>query len=121
MSNKENALSFLKMVTSGQIDEAYAKHVDLNGKHHNVHFPKGFPILRDAMKESDVMFPNKQFDIKNVIAEGDMVAVHSNVILNPTTNVAVVHWFRFENNKIVEMWDVGQLLPPDMPNEDGAF
>lgn len=30
-------------------------------------------------------------------------------------------YFRFENNKIVEMWDVGQLIPENMLNEMGMF
>jgi len=29
--------------------------------------------------------------------------------------------FRFEGGKVVELWDIGQLLPNDSPNADGAF
>jgi predicted SnoaL-like aldol condensation-catalyzing enzyme len=121
MNNKELALAFLKLIISGQIDEAYSKYVDLEGKHHNVYFPKGFPSLRDALKENHLQFPNKQFYIKRAIAEGEMVAVHSNVILAADKNIAVVHLFRFRENKIVEMWDCGQMIPADSPNQDGAF
>ena len=34
---------------------------------------------------------------------------------------AVVHFFRFEKGRIAEMWDVGQEIPSDSPNENGMF
>ncbi len=37
-----------------RIDEAYEKHVNLIGKHHNAHFPAGFPELKMAMIENHV-------------------------------------------------------------------
>jgi len=35
--------------------------------------------------------------------------------------VAVVHIFRFENGKVVELWDLGQQMIKDSPNENGLF
>ena len=34
---------------------------------------------------------------------------------------AIIHIFRFQDNQIVEMWDVGQAVPEDSPNENGVF
>src|SRR5262249_13848809 len=34
---------------------------------------------------------------------------------------AVVHIFKFEGNLIVELWDMGQAVPEDSPNENGMF
>ena len=34
---------------------------------------------------------------------------------------AVVHILRFEEGKIAEMWDVGQEIPRDCPNQLGMF
>jgi predicted SnoaL-like aldol condensation-catalyzing enzyme len=34
---------------------------------------------------------------------------------------AVVHIVRFDGEKIAEMWDVGQAVPADSPNENGMF
>jgi predicted SnoaL-like aldol condensation-catalyzing enzyme len=36
-------------------------------------------------------------------------------------DVAVVHIFRFDGDKVVELWDLGQLLSKDSRNERGAF
>lgn len=34
---------------------------------------------------------------------------------------AIVHIFRFQNGQIVEMWDIGQQIPENSPNENGMF
>ena len=120
--NKKVALQFLKLVVKGKIDEAYKKYVDFKGKHHNLFFPAGFVALKDAMKQAHVQFPNKKFTTKNVLADKDLVAVHSKMVLKPgEPGIAVVHLFRLKKEKIVEMWDCGQAIPENCPNTDGAF
>lgn len=121
-AKKEVAVQFLKLVVAGHIDEAYVKYVDMKGKHHNPFFSAGFPALQKAMNENHAQFPNKQITVKSVLADGELVAVHSELVLTPGGNtMAVVHIFRFKGSKIVEMWDCGQPLPADSPNKDGAF
>ena len=121
-ARRQAAKQFLQLVVAGQIDEAYQKHVDLNGKHHNPLFAEGFPALKKAMIENHVQFPNKQLLVKNVLSDGELVAVHSQIVLRPgEPSIATVHLFRFGGDKIVEMWDVGQAVPGDSPNRDGAF
>lgn len=121
-AHKQAAVQFLQLVVAGRIDEAYDKHVDLRGKHHNPFFPAGFPALKKAMIENHVQFPGKQLIIKNVLGDGDLVAVHSHIVLRPgETGIAAVHVFRFQSDTIVEMWDCVQPVPADSPNKDGAF
>ena len=120
--NKELATKFLKEVVSGKIDEAYERYVDMHGKHHNVFHAAGFGALKQGMKENHVQFPNKEIHIKQIICEGDLVAAHSHVILKKgETEINVVHILKFKNDKIIEMWDCGQVLQPNSPNKDGAF
>ncbi|MBS3138649.1 nuclear transport factor 2 family protein [Candidatus Woesearchaeota archaeon] len=116
MKNKDSAVDFLKLCVAGKVDEAYQKYVDMTGKHHNPFFPKGFQALKEAMKQN----PAKQLTVKHVLEDGDVVAVHSHVVV-PERDVAVVHLFRFKNGKIIEMWDCGHEIPKDSPNKDGAF
>ena len=121
-ARKQAAVQFLKLVVSGKIDEAYQKHVDPKGKHHNPFFPAGLPTLQKGMKENQDQFPNKQINVKNVLGDGDCVSVHSELVMAPGGNrMVVVHIFRFQGDKIVELWDCGQQIPPDSPNKDGAF
>jgi predicted SnoaL-like aldol condensation-catalyzing enzyme len=119
---KDAAVQFLKLIAAGRVDEAYQKHVDMRGKHHNAFFPAGFSALQKAMIENHVRFPNKKLTVKHVVCDGDLVAVHSHIVLRPDEKgVAAVHVFRFEGGRIVEMWDIGQPVPADSPNMDGAF
>lgn len=67
-------------------------------------------------------FPNKQFTILHVLGDGDFVAVHSNLVLETnTTELSVVHLFRFKDGRIAELWDIGQAIPADSPNTDGLL
>jgi hypothetical protein len=49
-ANKKAAVHFLKLIVSGNIDEAYQTYADMSGKHHNPHFPSELPALQRAMK-----------------------------------------------------------------------
>jgi predicted SnoaL-like aldol condensation-catalyzing enzyme len=121
-AHKESALDFLHLVVAGNIDEAYAKYVNMYGKHHNVHYSAEFSSLKRGMIENYAQFPNKRLMVKNVLGDGDLVAIHSNIVLKlGEPGIATVHIFRFEEGKIIEMWDIGQAIPIDIPNRMGAF
>jgi len=50
------------------------------------------------------------------------VVTHSRVQQKPSDlGAAVVHIFRCENGKIVELWDLGQPVPEESPNQYGMF
>ena len=120
--NKDKAVEFLKLVTSGKIQEAYDKYVDMTGKHHNPHFPGDFASLKLGMEQNEQQFPNKKYEIKETLEDGDLVAVHGKVQLNRELSIAVVHILKFKNGKIVEMWDIGQEVPQKPTrNQNGMF
>ncbi len=121
-SNKQAAVEFLQMVIAGRIDDAYAKHVDMRGRHHNAYFAAGFSALKQGMLENHVQFPHKRMAVQHVLGDGDLVAVHSHIVPDPSqAGVAAVHLFRFNAGRIVELWDCGQPVPADSPNTDGTF
>jgi predicted SnoaL-like aldol condensation-catalyzing enzyme len=120
--NKDAAVSFLKMASSGEVREAYAKFVGPGFRHHNPYFEGSAETLMAAMEENARDNPNKTLDVKRAIAEDDLVAVHSHIRLKPEDRGgAVVHLFRFENHRIVELWDLGQEVPEQSPNQYGMF
>ena len=121
-SRKESAVQFLQLVVSGHVDEAYQRFVDMHGKHHNPYFPAGLPSLKKAMSDDNVQSPTKKLTVKNVLGDGNLVAVHSHLVMRTgEKGMIVVHLFRFDGNKIAEFWDCGQQIPADSPNKDGAF
>lgn len=119
---KEQAVDFLQRIILGEIDEAYEKYVSPDLLHHNPYFAGDADSLKKAMKENDGMSPNKMLEVKQVLEDGELVTVFSHIKQNPEDlGAAVVHIFRFASGKIVEMWDVGQPVPEDSPNENGMF
>ena len=120
MSNKEIATQFLKICAREGAAKAFELYVNPNFTHHNQYFPGDRASLMNAMIESDQKMPNKEFNIKHVFENGDKVAVHSQVIKD-AMEIAVVHIMRFENGKVSEMWDVGQILEKNSPNKNGMF
>ena len=123
MTNKERSVSFLKMAGSGDVQNAYDKYVALSFVHHNQYFKGDRQSLLNAMKDASVKSPNKSIDVKHVYEDGNTVVTHSLVTRqNPEEpGIVVVHIFRFESDQIVELWDVGQVISKDSPNENGML
>jgi predicted SnoaL-like aldol condensation-catalyzing enzyme len=122
MNNKDIAVSFLEMAASGKASEAYSNFVGPGFRHHNPFFEGTAQALQAGMEENARQSPNKVFEVKRVVAEGDMVVTHSHVRQKPDDlGAAVVHIFRFEQGKIVELWDLGQPIPSESINKNGMF
>jgi predicted SnoaL-like aldol condensation-catalyzing enzyme len=119
---KEKAVSFLQAVASGKVREAYESYVGPDFRHHNPYYRGDRDSLMKAMEENQVESPNKVLEVKLAIQEEDKVTTYSHIKQNPDDlGAAVVHIFRFQDGKIVEMWDTGQAIPEDSPNENGMF
>jgi predicted SnoaL-like aldol condensation-catalyzing enzyme len=123
VSRKESAIEFLTLASSGRLDDAYARFIAPEFVHHNPYFKGDRESLKSAMAEAHRTSPNKSFDVKHAFEDGDFVITHALVVRgNPSDpDVAVVHIFRFKGDKVVELWDLGQLLSKDSPNENGPF
>lgn len=121
-SRKEIALAFLRAAASGKVREAYQKHVAPDFRHHNAYFPGDAESLMKAMEENAAKNPNKVLEVQRALEDGDLVAVHSRVRMKPgDLGVALVHIFKFQGDRIVELWDLGQPVPENSPNENGIF
>ena len=123
MSNKEKAIGFLKLAGTGQVKEAYDKFVALEFRHHNQYFKGDRQSLLVAMETAAKNAPNKSIETKFVYEDGPTVIAHSHVtrVNADQAEVAVVHIMKFENEKITELWDIGQLIDKNSPNENGMF
>jgi predicted SnoaL-like aldol condensation-catalyzing enzyme len=122
MTNKEIALGFLTDISSGKVFEAYEKYASIEFKHHNLYYKGDLISLRNGMYQSEQNFPNKTIEIKNMIAEDDKVMMHFHVKLAPhDAGFIIAHIYKIKEDKIVEMWDFGQQIPEEYPNENGPF
>jgi predicted SnoaL-like aldol condensation-catalyzing enzyme len=121
MSRKETALLFLQRAAFGSVEEAF-RMVTPGFRHHNPHFAAGADALKVAMAESAIKNADKRLDVQRSLEDGDLVVIHSRIVLQrEQPGHSVVHIFRFEGDKIAEMWDIGQDVPAESPNSDGMF
>ncbi|MCM3362069.1 MULTISPECIES: nuclear transport factor 2 family protein [Bacillaceae] len=121
-SQKDIAISFLMLVATGKVREAFHSYIGPDFRHHNPFFNGDADSLMIAMEENAKQSPNKKVESKLVIEEDDKVVVYSHIKQHPEDlGGAVVHIFRFQNNQIVELWDIGQPIPKDSPNKNGMF
>jgi len=121
-SRKDTAMAFLRLVASGKAREAFQSHVAPGFLHHNPFSRGDADSLMVAMEENAAKNPNKVLEIQRALEDGDLVAVHSRVRQKPgELGVAVVHIFKFQGDRIFELWDMGQPVPENSPNENGMF
>jgi predicted SnoaL-like aldol condensation-catalyzing enzyme len=122
MTKKYIAQEFLKLAAKGHPHEAFRLYVGKNFKHHNAYFKGDADTLMLAMEESARTNPNKIFKIHHVLEDDNLVAVHSHLKQTPVElGFAVVHILKFELDKIVELWDLGQPVCSGSINENGMF
>jgi len=121
-THKDMAVDFLKLSSKGEARNAFSKYVAESFKHHNAYFKGDRESLMLAMEENAGKTPDKIFEVKRALQDGNFVAVHSHVRQNQQDlGAAVVHIFRFDGDKIVELWDIGQPVPKESINENGIF
>lgn len=128
---KEAVVKFLSLIAAGRPKDGlifFARDCIT----HNPYTVGGMDALTDAMiavqkqgsggivKGSTADF---KLSIRQVIAEGDLVAVHTTLSSGNASagGLRQVHLFRFKGNKIVEYWDITQFIPQGATNATGAF
>lgn len=120
-NRKALALEFMRLLRAGDREGA-TRLITADAKHHSAYFAAGMLALIDAAVQAAQQVPDRTADIKLTVADGDYVVVHSHVRRNSSdTGASVVHLFRFQGDRIAELWDVGQPVPAEMPNADGMF
>ena len=121
-SHKTAAQSFLKLAASGDVRRAFSMYAGDGFRHHNPFFPGTAEALMAAMEENARQHPEKTIEIRRLLEEDDQVCVLSLVRMKPgDRGVALVHIFRFEHDRIVELWDIAQPIPDNSPIANGMF
>ena len=121
-SHKTAAQSFLKLAASGDVRRAFSMYAGDGFRHHNAHVAGTAEALMTAMEGNARQHPEKTIEIKRLLEEDDQVCALSLVRMNPgDRGVALVHIFRFEHDRIVELWDIAQPIPDNSPNANGMF
>ena len=118
---KDIAKAFLQGIITDKVQEVYDLYTSPNFKHHNGFYRGDRESLLEGMIHSNTVFPNKNLTIKLAVSEPPYVTLLSSVKITDDKEVAVVHIYSFEGEKIAEMWDISQEVPENSPNENGVF
>ena len=121
--NKELVRNFYHLsLNLKKPEEATAKYLGPYYRQHNPGAGDGAEPFIAAVKGLTKTFPELSMEPKRIVAEGDIVVLHSHLILKPgDRGRAVVDIFRLENGKIVEHWDVVQEVPETSANDNTMF
>lgn len=121
--NKQNVQAFYKMAfTAGKPAEAVAQYVGADYIQHNPHVENGKQGFIAYFERMAAEYPDKDIEFKRVIAEGDLVMVHTHQIWANSDDYATMDVFRCDaDGKILEHWDVMQVIPTELAHENGMF
>jgi predicted SnoaL-like aldol condensation-catalyzing enzyme len=123
--NKQVVVDYYQTAFNGNPEKAVADHFGPRYIQHNPEAQDGPEAFIGFVRWLRDQYPNLQLDIKRVIAEGDMVVTHSHLDLEPgnpdNPGRALADFFRVENGKVVEHWDVIQEIPATSANNNGMF
>jgi predicted SnoaL-like aldol condensation-catalyzing enzyme len=121
-TNKRVVVDYYQTAFDGDPEKAVADHFGDRYVQHNpdaADGPEAFVGFVHWLRSEN---PHLRLEIKRVIAEGDLVATHSHLILEPgQPGRALADFVRLENGKVVEHWDVIQEVPEKSANANGMF
>src|SRR5579883_2425906 len=116
---KEIILSFYEHLGAKDLEERLKslEHFDTNYKDHDPFLMGNKDALRKVIEQNPI-----EAKIKRIFLDGDYVIAHVHYITHPgTRGQAGVDIFRFENDKIVEHWNVSQPIPAKPLNNNDIF
>ena len=113
--NKKNAIAFYDLAFNhGKPKEAIAQFVGDRFIQHNPGIGEGKSGFIHHYNWLSKEHPHKRVEFRKVIAEGHFVVLHCHQHIPGDNDYAVIDIFRFdEDGKIVEHWDVQQVIPPE--------
>lgn len=121
--NKKNAKAFYDlMFNQCEPRRAIERYVGDVYIQHNTEVADGKEAFIQYFERMNAQYPGKKVHFKRAIAEGDLVVLHCHQEWPGEQGYAGIDIFRFDvNGKVVEHWDVLQVVPDQAANTNTMF
>jgi predicted SnoaL-like aldol condensation-catalyzing enzyme len=121
--NKATAMAFYDlMFNQNRPAEAIDRYVGDEYIQHNPAVGDGKQAFIDYFERMNAEYPGKHVEFKRSVAEGSFVALHCRQTWPGDHEYAGIDIFRFDDDgKVVEHWDVLQIVPESSANDNSVF